>query len=222
MKKIIIFVEKKNKLHSQIVKKIQKKNYVDIIFDGENIKKLFLNKKYDYFFCLYSHIKFKENFISNSKIALNFHLGLPKYPGSCSSNWAIYNKENFHGITVHYINKNIDNGKILYVKKFKVLKKIDNVDSLMKKSFYWQKKVFFKIYSLLLANKLNSIKQRYKWGKKIYKKKDIKKLELIKLQADKKKIDLIVKSTVFKKFRPKIQIGKHMFEYILTNPYEKN
>jgi len=216
MKKIIIFINLEIKYHIKIIRYLKKKFLVDVISSKKIIKKKIFKKKYDFFFCLYSHIKFKRSFLNNSKIALNFHPALPKYPGSCGYNWSLYNNDKFHGITVHHIDEIIDHGKIIYVKKFKILKN-ENLYSLIEKSFYWQYKIFLKIFNSLINKKKISQKKLYRWSSKTYQKRDLKKIENIKIKFNYKKIHNIVRSTAYKQFGPTITIGKYKFKYFNDN-----
>jgi methionyl-tRNA formyltransferase len=225
MKKIIIFVNLKIKYHNKILNFLKKKYYVDVVSSEDTlIKKQFLKKKYDYFFCLYSHFKFNKSFLKNSKIALNFHPALPKYPGSCGYNWALYNNDKFHGITVHNIDEKIDHGAIIYVKKFKILNN-DNLYSLIKKSFYWQYKVFFLIFSNIIKKNnffFSSVISSVKWSSRTYKKKDLKKIENIRIKLNYKNVHRLVRSLSYNEFGPIINIGKYKFKYISHNENKKN
>jgi len=52
---------------------------------------------------------------------INFHFGLlPQYPGSDPIFWQIKNKESYGGITVHYINEQIDGGPVILQKKLPI------------------------------------------------------------------------------------------------------
>ena len=225
MKKIIIFVNLKIKYHNKILNFLKKKYYVDVVNSEDPlIKKKFLKNKYDYFFCLYSHFKFDKSFLKNSKIALNFHPALPKYPGSCGYNWALYNNDKFHGITVHHIDERIDHGKIIYVKKFKILDK-DNLYSLIKKSFSWQYKVFFKIFAEIVKKNnifYSSKTSSAKWSYRTYKKKDLKKIENIRIKLNYKNVHRLVRSLAYNEFGPIINIGKYKFKYISNDENKKD
>lgn len=66
---------------------------------------------------------------------INKHASLlPKYRGKHPLFWALLNKENKVGFTLHLMDENIDSGKILFQKSVKV-KKGDSVSSLYKKIF---------------------------------------------------------------------------------------
>lgn len=56
---------------------------------------------------------------------LNLHGGLlPRYRGNACANWALLNREKYHGITVHLMDGgNIDNGPIVLQKKFPITSK---------------------------------------------------------------------------------------------------
>ena len=69
---------------------------------------------------------FYENFIKNfiknfnGKI-LNIHPSLlPKYKGLNTHERVIKNKDKYSGCTVHFVNQNLDSGKIIIKKKLKL------------------------------------------------------------------------------------------------------
>jgi methionyl-tRNA formyltransferase len=66
--------------------------------------------------------KIKEPLLSIPlKGFINYHPGpLPKYKGPKESTLAISNKETNWGVTVHYMGKDYDTGKIIKVNKFKL------------------------------------------------------------------------------------------------------
>lgn len=56
---------------------------------------------------------------------INLHGSLlPAYRGAASINWAIINGEKVTGITIFFLDKKIDTGKVIHQKKLKYLKKI--------------------------------------------------------------------------------------------------
>jgi phosphoribosylglycinamide formyltransferase-1 len=57
---------------------------------------------------------------------INIHPSLlPKYPGLRSIERAYNNKEEYTGITIHYVEEEVDTGKIILQKKLKVDKNWD-------------------------------------------------------------------------------------------------
>lgn len=52
---------------------------------------------------------------------INFHYGyLPDYKGLNIPSWLIYNKEEYAGVTWHFVNEKIDSGKIIIQDKFRI------------------------------------------------------------------------------------------------------
>ena len=96
---------------------------------------LFLKKNQIKLICLAGFMKIlSKNFIKefNGKI-INIHPSLlPKYKGLNTHQRAIKNKEKFSGCTVHFVNSNLDSGKIILQKKVKISKN-DTPISLAKK-----------------------------------------------------------------------------------------
>ena len=94
-----------------------------------------------------------KNFIKkfNYKI-LNIHPSLlPKYKGLNTHKRVIENKEKFSGCTVHYVNAELDSGKIILQKKVRINKK-ENYKTLEKKILKQEHilypKALMKIFSL--------------------------------------------------------------------------
>ena len=72
-------------------------------------------------------------------MAINFHPATPSYPGSGSYNWAIYENAKEFGVTVHLMNEQFDNGKILQVYKFNLEEGITLMELIQKtKAFSYQ------------------------------------------------------------------------------------
>lgn len=104
----------------------------------------------DYIFCLGSTKIIPDLILKKVKIgAINIHPSLlPRYRGRYSTVKAIFNNDKFSGITIHWIDKKIDAGKIILKKKFPI-KKSDTAKDLYKKftqtGFLEFKKLFKKI-----------------------------------------------------------------------------
>ena len=119
---------KKNKIKFKILEDRQRN-----LFEKKLLKYL---KKYQInFICLAGFMKIlSKNFINKfgNKI-LNIHPSLlPKYKGLNTHERVLKNKDKFSGCTVHFVNKNLDSGKIVMQKKIRILKN-DNLKSLEKK-----------------------------------------------------------------------------------------
>jgi len=60
-------------------------------------------------------------FLSQFRHALNLHNApLPKYRGVRPINWALKNGEEYHGVTIHRMTPNIDNGPIYAQARFRI------------------------------------------------------------------------------------------------------
>ena len=111
------------------------------------------NKKIE-LICLAGFMKvLSKNFIKKfgPKI-LNIHPSLlPKYKGLNTHKRVIENKEKFSGCTVHYVNSNLDSGKIILQKKVRV-RKNENYKMLEKKilkqEYILYPKAILKIFNL--------------------------------------------------------------------------
>ena len=153
--------------------------------------------------------------MNNCKYAINFHPSLPKYRGVGGVNYAIFNGDKYFGSTIHFINKKIDNGKILKVSKFRILKN-DTVETLLKKThktlYIEAKKFIGKLIknSKILENK--NIKINMQWGKKYYDVKSLNKFYEINPNISKKKFERKLKSTIYKNYKPYVTLhGKRFF-----------
>ena len=104
--------------------------------------------------CLAGFMKIlSANFIKrfNGNI-LNIHPSLlPKYKGLNTHKRVIENNEKFSGCTVHYVNSNLDSGKIILQKKILVSKK-DTPATLKKKILKQEHILYPKAINKLLAN----------------------------------------------------------------------
>ena len=94
-----------------------------------------------------------KNFIKkfNGKI-LNIHPSLlPKYKGLNTHERVIKNKDKFSGCTVHYVNSQLDAGKIIMQKKVKVSIK-ENPQSLKEKILKQEHQIYPKAISKVLTS----------------------------------------------------------------------
>ena len=104
--------------------------------------------------CLAGFMKIlSKSFIKkfNGKI-LNIHPSLlPKYKGLKTHERVLKNKEKYSGCTVHYVNSQLDAGKIVMQKKVKVSKK-ENPQSLKEKILKQEHQIYPKAISKVLTS----------------------------------------------------------------------
>lgn len=220
--KVILFTRKE--LNSLREIKFIKKNIKDlkIVYDEEIDKKIKLPKReYDFILSYRSKKILKSNFLKKARIAaINFHPGPPEFRGLGCANYAIYNRSKYYGFTLHIMDHKIDHGRILFCKKFKINYKI-SLKLLLNQTYKIMGSFFVKFINDIKSNKFRRLylnnKKTYKWSNKIYKKKDLEKLYKINLPINKEKIERILKSTIYKNYKPYIQI-KNLKYYL---DYEK-
>ena len=105
----------------------RKKNISFIKTDMHKIGMKVINKVISFspdiiFSCNYPLI-IPPSILHSSKYGgLNFHGGiLPYYRGCLSGVWSILNNENESGVTLHYMDENLDTGDIVEIRKVKIL-----------------------------------------------------------------------------------------------------
>ncbi len=123
--------------------------------NGAEKRILSLLKKYKIqFICLAGFMKIiSSKFIKKFKGKIvNIHPSLlPKYKGLNTHKRVIKNNEKYSGFTIHFVNRKLDSGKILFQKKIKVLK-TDNPNTLKKKILKFENKYYPVILSKYLSN----------------------------------------------------------------------
>ena len=153
-----------------------------------------------------------------NKLNINFHPSPPRYRGVGGYNLAILNSDSKFGITAHLISKKIDDGLIIDLMTFKILKNI-NLDQLIFKTRKLQYYQIIKLLNYLISKNLDleliknrNLKKNYKWSKKIFYLKDLEKLYKIDIRNI-KKINLrkIIRSTLYENFKPEILVDKYRF-----------
>ena len=113
-------------------------------FSKEEIKNylLGLNER-TLIFSVHNSYIFPEEICNKANLTiLNMHIAyLPKYRGMNPSTWAIYNQEEYSGVTWHLVSSKIDNGKIIVQKKIEIYEN-DTAIKLMMKCFKEGEKLF--------------------------------------------------------------------------------
>ena len=209
-KKIVIFGD--NNVSRKCFNIIKKNQNYKIYFNPKKI-----NQKYHLGFSIKHNKIFKEKEIKMfSKGIINFHNGeLPKFKGMYSiyHTLRLKNKLNikFFFITLHFIDKNIDNGDIIQKIKLKIDKN-ENAFSLYKKSERKMIEIFKKNYLNLINKKIKSYKQKGKSA--YYNKKSID--HFLNLSESKKNIECHIRSLYFPgKNAAKIKVGNLTFKLSL-------
>ncbi len=218
----ILFLGRKNDFFSKKIAALLKKNFsrVTVIYSKTHHEKLdskYLNWSGDFIFSFRNYIIIPEKLLKKVNIAaINFHPGSPKYRGIGCLNYAVLNKEKTYGVTAHLIDKKIDNGKILKIKKFSINRKksLDKILTQTHKELY---NLVIYFINLIIANKFNLKKmvknnQKNIWTDKIYTKNDLEKLYNIDPRITKIKFNDILRATIYKKFKPHVNLFGKQFK----------
>lgn len=200
------------KLKKFLKKKSKKFQYIESKKYGVKLDKSKIKKKqYDFIFSFRSFYIIKPFLLERCKVAaINFHLGPPEYRGIGCINYALYEKAKFYGCTAHIINEKIDKGKIIDVKKFRILKS-DNLEVCLKKTHKFSFYQAIRLCKSILRDKnfiINSIKKnsKLKWSKKIWRKKDLDNFYKINIKSTKLDIMNRIRATYTKNYKPYIYL----------------
>ena len=218
----VLYFGRKDCFYSSKIREFLKKSskkfyYIESDFKNKKInKKIINNLSIDYIFCFRSFYILKGDLIKKTRVAaINFHPGPPEYRGIGCINYALYDNSKFYGCTSHVINKKIDDGKILDVRRFRI-KKTDTVESCLKKTYdLVLKQAYYVINSLNNKDenlmKLIKKSKLEKWSKKIKKQKDLNKFYEIKKNLSKKMFIRKFRATNTTIFKPYILLHKKRF-----------
>jgi len=172
----------------------------------------------DYLFHLKSYCILKQRLLDRVSIAsVNFHPCPPKYPGAGGVNWTLYNGDTESGVTVHYMDDKVDNGKIIKVYRLPVYKN-DNIRSVMSRIQSKQMEAFYDIVGNIsiygndyLINEANNTKDE--WGHHVGRMREIDQLEIIDKNISEEELEKIIRATHIGKFGPKLKLHGHTFQY---------
>ena len=135
------------------VKIINQNKYSNICDFEKSLSNYLLKKRVD-LICLAGFMKvLSKDFVKkwNNKI-INIHPSLlPAFKGLNTHERAIRKRVKFSGCTVHFVDKNIDSGKIIDQEIVKVLKS-DDAGSLQKKILMKEHKLYIKVLKNLEKN----------------------------------------------------------------------
>ncbi len=128
-------------------------NYKNKVKAEARIIKL-LKKNNIQLICLAGFMKvLSKNFVKSFKNKIiNIHPSLlPKYKGLNTHERAIKNRDRFSGCTVHYVNQNLDSGKIILKQKVKLYKS-DTPEQLAKRILKVENKLYPRAINKVISN----------------------------------------------------------------------
>jgi methionyl-tRNA formyltransferase len=123
---------------------------------------------------IYEKHLFPETFLKGKRV-YNFHHGvLPYYRGTGTHTWAIVNREELFGITLHEVDKGIDTGDIIAIHEFPI-KEFDTAEMLVLKGNEITVELFEKFFRNLVENEYTKYPQEFKG--RLYQRKDLEELK---------------------------------------------
>ena len=212
----ILFIGKKNNTNAKVASEYLKQIFpkAEIVFGarGEKIPEDLHWWKGDYIFSNLSPWIIPDSLLKRAeKGAINWHPGPPEYPGIGCTNFAIYNNEKEFGITCHYMLEKVDTGKVVEVKRFKVLDN-DTVYSITQKCYSLILNSFYRIIEKISNGESLPISDE-DWKRKPYTRKELDSLSVIKPDMSKDEIEKRIKATTYDKPWAFVEIKGKKFYY---------
>jgi methionyl-tRNA formyltransferase len=139
-----------------------------------------------------------------SQLTVNLHMApVPEYRGCNQFSFAIINKENYFGTTLHVIDAGVDSGDILFERRFPISENI-NVETLYNQTFNESVILFEDNLHYIINGKYSPKKQELTSDRKqyFYKRKDIEDIKKIDLSWSKEKINRYLRATSMPGFDP--------------------
>ncbi len=186
--------------NSTDIKSFAQKNKIPFFLNQEALQKL---PPPDYMISVQYHEIINSEFLQKVKILpLNLHMApLPKYRGCNQFSFAIFNKEEFFGTTLHVMDPKIDHGDILFQKVFKIHSNFAYL--LYKQTVDESFKLFKEKINLIFSGHYPMISQSSLDVKpSFYLRSDIENIKIIKSDMPIEEQKLRFRSTFFPPFDP--------------------
>ena len=191
--RLLLISNYNHKASKQLVKFLKEKKLDFHHIDSSKKKKIKISKKYDFLISFLNPLYIGKSVRKKISInSFNFHPGPPEYPGFGCYNFALLDKINSYGSTVHVVNNNFDEGEIIDVKRFKISYKNCTLEKLIKmthQNILLQAKRFI----INIHKKQQQSNKNFKWKRKAYTKKEFEIARKINLTDS--------KSTILKKIK---------------------
>ncbi len=213
--RVVVFAKEKSGLHQAL--NFLRRNFCRVdLFKGDRLD-AFPSKAYDrkYDICVsyMSPWVIPGDFLSGiSGFSINFHPGTPKYRGIGCTNFAIYNNERKYGVTAHLMVPNIDSGKIIDVKYFRILPG-DSLLDVTKKCYQYILMQFYDIFKYYFKHARLPLSHE-KWSRHLYTRAELDRLCRITPKMPLSEVKRRIKATDFPNM-PKayVKMFGYRFEY---------
>jgi methionyl-tRNA formyltransferase len=215
----ILMLCKEEKPHIQPLISFMKnmfKSNLNIYFGNINSKfpKDIINLEYDFLISYLSPWIIPEHILSKAKLgAINFHPGPPDYPGIGCFNFALYDNVASYGVTCHFMEKKVDTGKIIAVRRFKIYSQ-DTVSTLAEKSYTHMSTLFYDIIDKICSGEQINFDPNEQWKQRPRTRKELNSLCEINIDMKPEELSKRIRATVFPNMPgPKICLHNHIFNY---------
>lgn len=160
----------------------------------------------DVIYSVQYHEILKERHINKARhIAVNLHMApLPEYRGSNQFSFAILEQKTEFGTTVHSMQPGVDNGDILFQKRFPIPEDCW-VNDLYELTYKASINLFRQTLGHVINGKYTTVAQELlvnKYGTSMHYRKEMKALKVIDLKWDKEKIQRYIRATSMPGFEP--------------------
>ncbi|MBC7554625.1 MAG: hypothetical protein H7257_11670 [Taibaiella sp.] len=160
----------------------------------------------DIIYSVQYHEILKQNHIDKAaQVAVNLHMAtLPEYRGSNQFSIAIIEEKEEFGTTIHTIQAGVDNGDILFQKRFPIPPGCW-VGELYDMTFNRSLNLFRQTLPHIINGKYNAVPQELlipKYGTSLHYRKEMNTLKVIDLQWDKERIERQIRATSMPGFEP--------------------
>ena len=153
-----------------------------------------------------------EILAKTKKWNLNFHPGPPEYPGIGCFNFAIYDSAKEYGVTSHLMERKVDTGKIISVKRFPLLESYSVFD-LSLKTYDVLFEIFLEVMDSVKRNQELPVCKE-SWKRNPYTRRDLEDLCSIEVYMKEKEIKRRIKATSYPNMPGAyIELFGYRFEY---------
>ena len=212
----ILFIGKKNDANARVasayLQQIFPKTQVVFGVREEKFPEDLMHWKGDYLFSYLSPWIIPNSLLESAeKGAINWHPGPPEYPGIGCTNFALYNNEKDFGITCHHMLAKVDTGKIIEVRKFKILEN-DSVYSITQKCYSLILNSFYSVIEKLSNGEPLPVSVD-DWTRKPFTRKELDSLCEITPDMSKDEIERRIRATTYDKPWAYVEIKGIKFYY---------
>jgi methionyl-tRNA formyltransferase len=160
----------------------------------------------DVLYSVQYHEILKERHINKARqIAVNLHMApLPEYRGSNQFTFAILEQKKEFGTTIHRMQPGVDNGDILFQKRFAIPEDCW-VHDLYELTYKASVNLFKQTLSHIVTGRYNAVPQELlvgKYGTSMHYRKEMAALKVIDLKWDKEQIQRTIRATSMPGFEP--------------------